>query len=92
MAQVYTGSAAWNPADLANLDELTLDITVTGAALGDFVDVAFDVDVAGLEIGAAVIAANSVTVSLKHQLTGANVNLGAGTCYARVTTKSGNHF
>lgn len=92
MSATYYGSAAWNPADLANLDELTLDVTVTGAALGDFAEATFDVDVAGLEIGAAVIADDSVTVSLKHQLTGANVNLGAGTCRVKVTSKTGQHF
>ena len=92
MAQVYTGSATWNPADLASLDELTVDVTVTGAALGDFAEAAFNIDVAGLEIGAAVTAANVVTVSLKHHLTGGNVNLAVGTLYVKVTSQSGRHF
>ncbi len=92
MAQQLVGSAAWNPADLASLDELTLDVTVTGALLGDFCEASFTVDVAGLEISAQVISTNNVTVSLKHHLTGGNVNLGAGTCYVKVTPQSGRHF
>ena len=92
MSAQYTGSAAWNPADLASLDELTLDITVTGAVLGDFVEASFTVDVTDLEINAQVVAADSVTVQLQHMVTGGNLNLGAGTCYVIVTSKSGQHI
>jgi hypothetical protein len=53
-------------------------VTVTGAALGDFVLVSFSLDVADLTLTAAVTATNTVTAQLSN-LTGSAVDLGSGT-------------
>lgn len=54
------------------------DITVTGAALGDFVLVALKGDIADLVVTAAVTAANTVTITLANNTGGAVTALSGG--------------
>ena len=79
----FTGSVAWNPASIADGDEEAKDITVTGAALGDFALVSFSLDVTDLVLNGQVTAANTVTAILANN-TGGAIDLGAGTVYAKV--------
>ena len=80
-----TASAAWNPASIADGNEEALDVTVTGAALGDFVLVNFSLDVLDLVLDAQVTAADTVTCVLANN-TGAAVDLAAGTVRVLVLT------
>lgn len=66
-ANVATGSGTMTP----------VDITVTGAALGDLCLPTFNLDVTDLVVTAAVTAANTVTVVLLNNTAGA-VNIGVG--------------
>lgn len=69
----------WDPANMANATGVTSpNITVTGAAFGDFVLVAAPYTVAGVTATAYVSAANTVNIRL-HNGTGAAVNLATGT-------------
>jgi len=61
----------------------TVEVTVPGASLGDFVMVSMDVDLADMILTAAVTAANTVTVLLDNVSTG-TVNLASGTLRVRV--------
>lgn len=76
---IGTGSVVWDPASMANATGLTsANIAVTGAAFGDFVDVAAPYSLAGITATAYVAAAGQVAVRL-HNGTGAAVNLASGT-------------
>lgn len=77
------GSATWDAASIADGDMEAKDITVTGAALGDFVLVSPSIDVTDLQLTASVTAANTVTAVLSNS-TGAGVDLASMTVYARV--------
>ena len=76
-------SATWNAASIADGDEAAVEVTATGAALGDFVLVSMGVDVADLVLNANVTAANTVTVVLANN-TGGAVDLASTTVYVRV--------
>ena len=71
-------TATWNPASIANGASEDKDITVSGAALGDFVIVSFSLDVVGLVLTAQVTNTNTITATLSNN-TGAAVNLASGT-------------
>ena len=71
-------SAAYDPASVADAESLEKEVTVTGAALGDFALASLSVDLAGLSISALVSAADTVTVVLQNDSGGA-VDLAAGT-------------
>jgi hypothetical protein len=71
-------TATWNPGSIASGAEEAKEITVSGAALGDFVLVSFSLDVSDLTLTANVTAENTVTAVLAN-LTGAAVNLAEGT-------------
>lgn len=77
------GSATWDPGNIADGNEEAQDITVTGAALGDFVLVSFSLDVTDLVLTGCVTAANTVTASLSNN-TGGAIDLSSGTVRARV--------
>lgn len=68
---ILTGSATWDAASIADGDEEAKDITVTGAALGDFVLVSASIDVADLSLVAQVTAADTVTAQLLNNTGGA---------------------
>lgn len=77
------GSETYDAGSIADGDEEVGELTITGAALGDFVLVSHSLDVADLAITGAVTAANTVTYQLLNN-TGAAVDLASGTVYARV--------
>ena len=77
------GSETYDAGDIADGDEEVGELTITGAALGDFVLVSHSLDVADLAITGAVTAANTVTYQLLNN-TGGAINLASGTVYARV--------
>jgi hypothetical protein len=80
------GSVVWDAGSIADGDEAVQEITVTGAALGDFVLVSLSIDVADLVLTAAVTATNTVTVSLANN-TGGAIDLASATAYVRVLPK-----
>jgi hypothetical protein len=77
------GSDTWNPGNLADGAGETKSITVTGAALGDFVLVSAPYDLQDILCTAYVQAANTVEVRLQNESTGA-INFGSGTWKVRV--------
>ena len=92
MATYLNGSTTLDPASVADQEELATDVTVTGAVLGDFVsDVSCSVDVEDLGMTAAVTSADTVTVVLVNNTTGA-VDLGSCTFRVQVKTLSGQHL
>jgi hypothetical protein len=81
------GSETWNPANILDGDSETFQMTgVTGAALGDFVQVSFSLDLQDLQLTAYVQAANVVECLLQNN-TGAARDLGSGTVTVRVEKK-----
>lgn len=72
--------------DLSNIPDGDMEaevITVTGAALGDFVQATHSLDVTDLTVSATVTAANTVTVVVENN-TGAGVDLAAGDITVKV--------
>jgi hypothetical protein len=80
-------SATWNPANILDGDSETLQITgVTGASLGDFVQVSFSLDLEDLQLTAYVQATGVVECVLQNN-TGAARDLASGTVTVRVEKK-----
>jgi len=73
---VASVTATVNPASLADGVGESTDVTVTGAALGDFVMVAPKVDVADVLVDARVTAVNTVTIRVQNE-SGGGLNLAA---------------
>lgn len=74
-----TGTATWDPASIADSAFTSTTVTVTGAVVGDTVNVGFSNAVpAGALLVGAVTAANTVTVTLFNK-TGGAVDLASGT-------------
>lgn len=71
-------TTTWDPGSIAAGAEEVKEITVSGAALGDFVLVSFSLDIQDLTLTAAVTAANTVTAQLSN-LTGGAIDLSSGT-------------
>lgn len=67
------------------------DVTISGAALGDFVLVSLGVDTVDAAVVGAVTAANTVTVTLLNNTAGA-VNLASTTARIVVLKPSANAF
>lgn len=82
-----SGSATWDAAEIADGDEEAKEVTVTGAALGDFVLIAPSIDLADLQLTASVTAANTVTAVLSNS-TGGAINLDSMTVYVRVLPRT----
>jgi len=81
------GSAVYDPPNLPNGDGGTTAVTVTGAALGDYVTgVSFSLDLQGITLTAWVSAANTVNVRFQNE-TGGAIDLASGTLRARVAKK-----
>lgn len=85
----FVGSATWNPGSLADgVGETSAAITVTGAALGDFVTgVSFSLDLQGLTLTAYVDATDSVKARLQNE-SAATVDLASGTIRVMVASHS----
>jgi hypothetical protein len=77
------GSATWDAGSIDDGNEEAKEITVTGAALGDFVLVSASIDTTDLALTAQVTAANTVTALLLNN-TGGAINLASMTVYVRV--------
>lgn len=77
-AGVLTGSAVWNPGSLVDGAGESLDITVAGAEIGDFVIAAPGVDIVDITFSAAVTAPNTVTIRIQNEST-ATVDLASST-------------
>lgn len=80
---VLAGSTTWDAGSIAVGAMEAKDVTVTGAALGDFVLAAPSIDVTDLTISASVTAANTVTVVLANNTAGA-VDLASMTIAVKV--------
>ncbi len=80
----YSGS--WDPASISAGSSVSTVVTVTGAALGDFAQASFSLDITGCLIHAFVSATNTVTVVLQN-ITGGSINLASGTLRIRVERK-----
>lgn len=81
---VLSGSATWDPGLIADGDEEVVSVTVTGAALGDFVEaVSFSLDVQDLQLSAQVTGTNTAKAQLLNN-TGGAIDLGSGTVRVRV--------
>jgi len=80
---VLSGSDTWDPGSIANGAMEAKDITVAGAALGDFVLASVSIDLLDLVLDANVTAANTVTAVLANN-TGGAVDLGSLTVAVRV--------
>lgn len=77
-------TATYDPPSIAaGAVDTTQTMTVTGAALGDIVDVSFSVALAGARLEAWVSASNTVSYRFSNP-TGSAIDLGSGTVKARV--------
>lgn len=78
------GSATYDPPNLAaGAADAIQTMTVTGAALGDFVDASFSLDLEGVVLRAWVSATNTVKYLFFNPTAGA-LNLASGTVRVRV--------
>ena len=80
---VGTGSATYDPPNLADGAGATTTVGVTGAALGDIAFASFSIDTVGITITAWVSAADTVSVRFQNESGGA-VDMASGTLRARV--------
>lgn len=78
-----TGSATFDPGNLVDGAGTTTTVTVTGAALGDFADASFSLDLQGITLSAWVSAADTVSVRFQNE-SGGPLDLASGTLRARV--------
>lgn len=84
----FVGSATYDPPSIANAAGASTTVTVTGAALGDFVTgVSFSLDLQGITVTAYVSAADTVTVRF-HNGTGGALDLASGTLRVMVASHS----
>ena len=81
-----SASASWDPGSIDDGDEEAKEVTVTGAALGDYAIASFSVDVEDLALDAQVSTGGTVTCVLSNN-TGSAVDLGSGTVYVKVLRK-----
>lgn len=88
MDQMLCGSAVWAVSSIADGDEEAKEVTITGAALGDYVLASLSVDIADLVLNAQVTAANTITCILANN-TGGAIDLADTTVvYVMVIKKS----
>jgi len=80
---ILSATDTWDAASIADGDMESTDVTVTGAALGDFVLVSLSIDTADLALVGAVTAADTVTATLLNN-TGAPVDLASATVAVKV--------
>lgn len=76
--EVYGAQATYDAGSIAQAAEEVVEVTVTGAALGDLVLCSLSIDVADLELDAEVTAADTVTVQLSNN-TGGAIDLASAT-------------
>ena len=78
-----SGTVVWDLGNLADGAGETKQLTVTGAALGDFVLVSAPYDLQDIVATAYVQAANTVEIRLQNE-SGSAINLGSGTWKVKV--------
>lgn len=83
LAAKLTGSVTWDPASIAAGAGESKDVTVTGAALGDYAVGSLGVDTQGMSLTAVVKSANTVTLRLHNGTAGA-LDLATSTARAMV--------
>jgi hypothetical protein len=81
----FEASATQDWGALADHQEASVEITVTGAALGDFAWASLSVDIVDYVLKAAVTAANTVTVSLVSH--GPTADLASATMRVRTASR-----
>ena len=67
-------ATTWNPASIADGDQVSTTVTVTGASIGDPAKATLDSDLNGLSLTADVSSANTVRVNLANN-TGGSVDI-----------------
>jgi len=82
-----SGSATWDPGSIADGNEESKDVTVTGAVMGDYAIASFSLDVADLALNAQVTATSTATCVLLNN-TGDAIDLSEGTVYVRVLRRT----
>jgi hypothetical protein len=80
------GSATYNPPNIAAGASAQTTVTVTGVAVGDYVEASFSLALAGLTLTGEVSAANTVTATFFNPTAGA-IDLASGTLRAIVRAK-----
>ena len=90
MALFMVGSETFDATSLADGVQETEDLTVTGAALGDYVLVSLSIDIVDLYITATVTAADTVTAILRNESTG-TIDLDSTTLRVLVISRSAMH-
>jgi len=83
MAQYMTGSETFDAISLVDGAQETEDMTVTGAALGDYVLCSINIDIVDLYLTGSVTAADTVTLVLRNESTG-TIDLASATIRALV--------
>lgn len=76
-----SGTATYDPGNLADGQGVTTTVTVTGALLGDYAEASFSLDLQGIILTAWVSAADTVSVRFQNE-TGAPIDLASGTIKA----------
>lgn len=80
-------AATYDTASLVDGAGATTTVTVTGAALGDFVMVSAGVDLAGITVTAYVSAADTVSVRIQNE-SGGTLDLASTSITVRVLPKT----
>lgn len=80
---VLNGTATIDPASLVDGAGATAQVTVTGAALGDYVLVSAPYDLQDLMVSGYVQAANTVEIRIQNE-SGATVDLASGVWKVKV--------
>jgi hypothetical protein len=70
-ASMYHASATWDAPSVAAGAQTSTTVTVTGASIGDFVEVSANGIFSGMRLWGEVSAANTVTVYLSNNTGGA---------------------
>ena len=83
IAEDIFATDTWDPGSIADGNEEAKEVTVTGAAMGDYATASFSNDVTDLVLNAQVTAADTVTCVLANN-TGGAIDLASGTVYVRV--------
>ena len=87
LVNVLSASAVFDPASLTDGSGATTTVSLTGAALGDFVQVSFSLDLQGIKLAAWVSSVDTVSVRFENK-TGGTINLASGTIQVRVIPAS----
>ena len=81
---LYENSFPWDPAAIADGDSISTTVAMPGTQIGDYVQLAFTQNLAGLTLTGYVSSSGNVTAVLANN-TGSTVNLSVGNLYVRVT-------